>query len=266
MNVTRDVVTDLLPVYFSGEASADTRKLVEDYFRQDPDFERNARRAATPLDTLKVAAWPGLLPQSAEAEKEKRDLECVRSTLFRKKIIFGLALFFSLAPFAFVIERGHIAWMMMRNAPWDAALYWTMAAILWIVYFVRLKQRTFSLIVGIFLTCFSAFDIGYLLLGGKLFPAASDRVDLVWEAALFGGIAALAWITYFALMRHRTRVLVGAIFLTLFPFPFLIYPTLASGPKIFGSMVEPAVIWSIAGFIWLRYFFLRSRARTDATC
>ena len=29
MNVTREVMTDLLPVYFSGEASEDTKQLVE---------------------------------------------------------------------------------------------------------------------------------------------------------------------------------------------------------------------------------------------
>jgi hypothetical protein len=55
MNVTREVVTDLLPIYFSDEASADTKVLVEQYFRQDPDFERIARRAAMPLETLRAA-------------------------------------------------------------------------------------------------------------------------------------------------------------------------------------------------------------------
>ena len=33
MNVTREVVTDLLPIYFSDEASADTKALVKNYFR-----------------------------------------------------------------------------------------------------------------------------------------------------------------------------------------------------------------------------------------
>jgi hypothetical protein len=51
---TREVVTDLLPIYFSGEASGDTKVLIEDYFRQDPDFERIARNAATPLETLRA--------------------------------------------------------------------------------------------------------------------------------------------------------------------------------------------------------------------
>jgi hypothetical protein len=72
MNVTREVVTDLLPIYFSGEASADTKVLVEDYFRQDPDFERIARRAATPLETLRAAP-----PIAASSQREKRDLESV---------------------------------------------------------------------------------------------------------------------------------------------------------------------------------------------
>src|SRR5205814_4494726 len=40
MNVTREVVTDLLPIYFAGEASGDTKVLVEDYFRQDRSEER----------------------------------------------------------------------------------------------------------------------------------------------------------------------------------------------------------------------------------
>ena len=47
MKITRDVVTDLLPLYESGEASPDTRALVEAYFRPDPDFEQLAKAART---------------------------------------------------------------------------------------------------------------------------------------------------------------------------------------------------------------------------
>ena len=43
MNITRDVMVDMLPVYFSGEASEDTKRLMEEYFRANPDFERIAR-------------------------------------------------------------------------------------------------------------------------------------------------------------------------------------------------------------------------------
>src|SRR6516162_8819228 len=38
MNVTREVIKDLWPVYAAGEASADTRGLVEAFLQQDPEF------------------------------------------------------------------------------------------------------------------------------------------------------------------------------------------------------------------------------------
>ena len=44
MKVTREVIYDLLPSYFAGDASDDTRALVEAYFESDPEFGRMATR------------------------------------------------------------------------------------------------------------------------------------------------------------------------------------------------------------------------------
>ena len=44
MKVTREVIYDLLPSYFAGDASHDTRALVEAYFETDPEFARMASR------------------------------------------------------------------------------------------------------------------------------------------------------------------------------------------------------------------------------
>jgi anti-sigma factor RsiW len=44
MKVTRDVIFDLLPAYFSSEASTDTRALVDEFFATDPEFARMAER------------------------------------------------------------------------------------------------------------------------------------------------------------------------------------------------------------------------------
>jgi hypothetical protein len=44
MKVTREVIYDLLPSYFAGDASDDTRALVEAYFETDPEFGRMATR------------------------------------------------------------------------------------------------------------------------------------------------------------------------------------------------------------------------------
>ena len=42
MNVTREIVKDLLPLYVSGEASPDSRALVEAFLREDPQLARLA--------------------------------------------------------------------------------------------------------------------------------------------------------------------------------------------------------------------------------
>jgi hypothetical protein len=186
MNVTREVVTDLLPIYFSGEASGDTKVLVEDYFRQDPDFERIARGAATPLTTLRAAA-----PIAAGPEREKRDLQSVLWGLRRRTWLFGVSLFLTLAPLSFDFTRGHIVSLIFRDSPWHAAFDWSQAAVLWFLYFARLR----------------------------------------WSTAL----------------------LVCAICFTLLPIPFVLHSVSVGGP-----VVEFAIAWIIAAFIWLGYFRQRS--------
>jgi hypothetical protein len=49
MKVTRDVIYDLLPTYFAGDASEDTRALIDAFFASDPEFGRMAERFRTLL-------------------------------------------------------------------------------------------------------------------------------------------------------------------------------------------------------------------------
>jgi hypothetical protein len=138
MSVTREVITDLLPVYFGGEASEDTRRLIEDYFRQDPEFERIARSAARPLERLRRAptAAPG-------PDQELATLERTRKLLRNQKIWLGFAIFFTAAPFSSVfitLNNGgaHLNWVMLRDDPWQAAVFLDYAAVCWVVYFRKM--------------------------------------------------------------------------------------------------------------------------------
>lgn len=186
MNVTREVVTDLLPVYFSGEASGDTKVLVEDYFRQYPDFERIARSAATPLATLRAAA-----PIAAGAEKEKRDLQSVLWGLRRRTWLFGVSLFLTLVPLSFGFTHGHIVRPVIHGSIWHALFDWSLASVLWFLYFARLHWRTASLVCA---ACFTLIPIPFvvhsLLIGG---PVA--------EFAIFWIISAFVWLGYFRQRR-----------------------------------------------------------------
>ena len=66
MKVTRDVIYDLLPAYFAGDVSDDTRALIEEYFASDPEFGRMATRFKT---LLGERARGG--PAADEADRER---------------------------------------------------------------------------------------------------------------------------------------------------------------------------------------------------
>ena len=190
MNITREVVADLLPIYFSGEASSDTKSLVEEYFHENPDFERLARSAGTPLETLRAAS-----PVAAGSEKEKRDLESVRCGLDRRKWLFGLSLFLTLSPLSFYLTHGHLFFPMVSDFLWEAAFDWSMAALFWILYFAQLRRRAASLVAAIFLTL---IPIPFAL----HFANAPGPKGIFAEAVCIWIAAALIWIGYFRQRSH----------------------------------------------------------------
>ena len=46
MEITRDVILDLLPLYVAGEVSENTRVLIEQYLDTDPDLNKLSERIA----------------------------------------------------------------------------------------------------------------------------------------------------------------------------------------------------------------------------
>ena len=71
MKVTRDVVSDLWPLYAAGEASADTRALVDDFLAGDEEFAR-ALRHGVDLPAIDLS-----LPPDEEARALARTRELV---------------------------------------------------------------------------------------------------------------------------------------------------------------------------------------------
>ena len=45
MEITRNVILDLLPLYLANEVSADTRALIEKYLETDPEFADDVKRS-----------------------------------------------------------------------------------------------------------------------------------------------------------------------------------------------------------------------------
>jgi len=134
MNLEREVIVDLLPAYFSGEASAATRALVEYYFRQHPDFEKSARSAASPLESLKV---PTMAP---DPTKEKLALERARLVTETRSSFLWLAAINTLMLFIFRIQNGKFVWVLWTNSGTGGMLFAATAVFLWILYLYTRKR------------------------------------------------------------------------------------------------------------------------------
>lgn len=86
ITVSEEVVRDLLPLYFEGEASPDSRALVETWFARDPAFANAMRRGADSLAALGDLEPPPL-DEAGVREALKRAHRIVRV----REISLGLA-------------------------------------------------------------------------------------------------------------------------------------------------------------------------------
>jgi hypothetical protein len=131
MNVTRDVVLDLLPAYLAGEASADTRALVDEYLRRDPDLERRVR-ARDPALVGDVAAAPA-------PEMELASLLKARRTLGRLRWTCALAAAFTAVALSLRIDfaGGRLTTFrfLIVDDPVPLGTCLAVGAVLWVVYF-----------------------------------------------------------------------------------------------------------------------------------
>ncbi|HZD07370.1 MAG: hypothetical protein ACRD72_03600 [Candidatus Angelobacter sp.] len=196
MKLEREVIIDLLPAYFSGEASAATRTLVEDFFRENPDFEKSARSAAGPLESLKAA------PPRIDPEKEKLALERARMVTETRSSFFWLAVISTLMLFLFRIQNGKIIWIVWSGSASGSGsrgpLFIAMAVFFWVFYFYS-RTRTSPLPAH---TKFLWMATFYSLLTG-IFKIENHKI--VWvlfhgdpSAGIFiAAFAAALWGIYF---------------------------------------------------------------------
>ncbi len=134
MQITRNIIQDLLPLYLAGEACPETRVLVEEFLASDPALAAEfAGQETGSLENILTGGTIMPLPHNHEVEVLAR----TRAKLQRTLWILALAIAFTLVPLSFTFDDGRITWMMVRDVPRIASTYWALAAGFWIAYFVR---------------------------------------------------------------------------------------------------------------------------------
>jgi anti-sigma factor RsiW len=133
MNITRNVVNDLLPVYLSGEASADTKTLIEEFLRQDPELSRMVEEQRREFGAQKELLRPAVAPS---ADHQLQTLTRTRLLMERQKWSMALALMLTAFPLSFVFSGSHLTFLILRDEPVLAAASWVGAVFLWVHYFI----------------------------------------------------------------------------------------------------------------------------------
>jgi anti-sigma factor RsiW len=130
MNITHDVVKDLVTVYLAGEASADTRALVEDWLRSDPELAAQVERARG-LELPAVAAPAPTV--------EKLAFDRTRRRLRGRGIVLGAAIYFTTLPLTVTFGSDGFHGLLLED--WSARIpALAVAAALWVVYW-RMSRR-----------------------------------------------------------------------------------------------------------------------------
>lgn len=142
MDVTRDVILDLLPLYLAGEASADTRALVEEYATRDAEVARLLREQR--------GAGLGVAPPAPPPELELKSLRRTRRLLGCQRWLFGFAVGFTALSLSsrLSFEGGRLKSFrfLIRDFPLQFGVCAALALACWIAYFaIRRRLRATAL-------------------------------------------------------------------------------------------------------------------------
>lgn len=135
MNITRDVIRDLLPLYAAGEASRDTKDLVEEFLRADAEL----RRLADALRVGEEAPTPPGAP--LEPTRERVALERTRTLLRLRSFLLGFSILFTGLPLSFAFDSSEgLTFLLIRDAPSLALTFLGLAVVLWIAFAVIARR------------------------------------------------------------------------------------------------------------------------------
>jgi len=198
MQVNRDIVIDLLPVYFSGEASESTRALVERFFQEDPDLERIARSASKDVEVLRSTQvgqeeWEKKLALELGRERARVRAESIHA------VCVLTALMFTLTSVVFQIRDHKVILLNWQKYPLSGLAFAVGAVVCWFAFwlgrtrFEVLPKIYRTKLWGMYLTaCLGAFA-GINIVQWALGESA---VVSGWLTALLAAVAGVAWIRY----------------------------------------------------------------------
>jgi hypothetical protein len=133
MKVTDDVMNDLLTLYLAGEASADTKALLESHARQNAAFASRLEAAgALPPFRVPHGNPPGDL--------ELRTLTDTRRFILLRSVFLAAGIFFSLLPLVFTFNGNGVEFLVLGRHAGLVWSFWSIAVAAWTAWYVMHRQ------------------------------------------------------------------------------------------------------------------------------
>ncbi|GAB4256659.1 MAG: hypothetical protein Kow0027_23810 [Saprospiraceae bacterium] len=245
-SVSRNVILDLLPVYIAGEASKETRELIEQYAKNDEEIARLIKSG-----TLDPSA--SFSEESLPADLEMKTLQKVRRSIRWKML--QVALFT-----AGLLMIPLIAMQFTDEVQWDLADFVIMGLMLagaggmYVLISNLSDKKAYKLAIGIALV--SCFLLVWISLAVGIIGAEDNPVNL-----LYGIVLAVAGIGS-GVARFRSagmaRVMfIAAVMQFLVPFLalFILQPELQATQNLVGVFflnTVLALLFAASGFLFLK--------------
>jgi hypothetical protein len=176
MNISSDVIEDLLPLYQDGELSEASRQLVEEYLAEHPERAASVS-AAEDVQVPKIDAPPNIETKSLDRT----------TSLLEQKNVAGLV--------AFALSSAQMSdqpYVLYKVYPWAAAILLLVSLGLWIEFLLISKK----------------------LAGTGLEPSRSTRAHFIWYCgAAFASIPFCVAFAYWTGWHffHQFPILIGSV-------------------------------------------------------
>ena len=133
MKVTDEVMNDLLTLYLAGEASADTKTLLESHARQNATFASRLAAAGAPSPITMPAGGP-------PSDLELKTLTETRRFIFRRTVFCAGGIFFTLLPLVFSFDERGVEFLVLGRHTGLMWSFWSIAVASWTACYLMHRQ------------------------------------------------------------------------------------------------------------------------------
>lgn len=133
MTISDDVMNDLLTIYLAGDASADTKTLVEAHARQHPAF-------AARLAAAQSFALPEASAGRSSSDHELRVLAATRQFIWLRTMFCASGILFTLLPLTLKFGSDGVQFLILGREPGLMWSFWSLAVASWTAFIVMNRR------------------------------------------------------------------------------------------------------------------------------